>query len=131
MKTRVFKKVLSVICVLAMLMSVCVVSLVGTSSAAETYSLNVNGKVTPQSFNEGDSLPIPSVTGVSFEGWYDSTFTTKYTTAGAEKTLYAKFASTIIDFEIGADALYNPNNNFASSGYEIVEDPTDSSNKCL
>ena len=131
MKTRVFKKVLSVICVLAMLMSVCVVSLVGTSSAAETYSLNVNGKVTTQPFNEGDSLPIPSVTGVSFEGWYDSTFTTKYTTAGAEKTLYAKFASTIIDFEIGADALYNPNNNFASSGYQIVTDPTDSSNKCL
>ena len=46
MKTRTFKKVLSVICVLAMLMSVCVVALVGTTSAAENvYSLNVNGVV--------------------------------------------------------------------------------------
>ena len=43
MKIHAMKKVLSLVFVIAILMSVCSVALVGTTSAAETYTLNVNG----------------------------------------------------------------------------------------
>ena len=132
MKTRAFKKVLSVICVLAMLMSVCVVSLVGTTSAAtDTYALNINGVVSNQTLEVGAAIPDADagVPGVVFEGWYDSIdFTKKVDKAGAEKTLYAKFSSTVINFDGAEPGLFNPNNNIMMP---VTTDPTNSANKAI
>ncbi len=138
MKTRAFKKVLSVVCVIALLMSVCIVGLVGTTSAAEkTYTFNVNGAKTQQSLAEGATLPTPDI-GLTFLGWYDKTFTTKYTTAGAETELCAKFGATVYDFENGtdeADYIFNPNNKTLNSDYSGFDfgdvDPTDATNQVL
>ena len=112
MKTRAFKKVLSVICVVAMLMSVCVVGLVGTSSAADkTYTFYVNGvKYKETTLANGAALPDPGIyKGAAFEGWYDNTFTKKQTSAGEVTTLYAKYSSTFLSFETN-DFYFNPNN---------------------
>ena len=132
MKTRAFKKVLSVICVLAMLMSVCVVSLVGTTSAAtDTYALNINGVVSNKTLEVGAAIPDADagVPGVVFEGWYDSIdFTKKVDKAGAEKTLYAKFSSTVINFDGAEPGLFNPNNNIMMP---VTTDPTNSANKAI
>lgn len=132
MKTRAFKKVLSVICVLAMLMSVCVVSLVGTTSAAtDTYALHINGVVSNQTLEVGAAIPAADsgAPGVVFEGWYDSTdFTKKVDKAGAEKTLYAKFSSTVINFDGAEPGLFDPNNNIQMP---VTADPTNSANKAI
>ena len=101
MKTRAFKKVLSVICVIALLMSVCVVFLFCTSSAAShTYTFYVNGvKYAETTLAEGAALPNPGTyKGAAFEGWYDETYTNKQDTAGAATTLYAKYSSNIYGF---------------------------------
>lgn len=136
MKSRAFKKVLSVICVLSMLLSVCTVSLVSISSAAEAeYTLNANGNVQVTKFNEGAALPSYSsgISGVEFLGWYDKTFKTKYTTAGAEKNLYAKFTSNVYSFDYGNE-VWDPNadtkNTVFEQHYKLVNDPKNPSNKC-
>lgn len=112
MKTRAFKKVLSVICVVAMLMSVCVVGLVGTTSAADkTYTFYINGvKYKETTLADGAALPNPGMyKGAAFEGWYDNTFTKKQTSAGEVTTLYAKYSSTFLSFETN-DFYFDPNN---------------------
>ena len=61
MKMHTLKKVLSVICVLAVMLSVCVVSFAGGSSAAgggTEYTLNNAGKVSKVQLNAGDALPM-------------------------------------------------------------------------
>ena len=111
MKTRAFKKVLSVICVVAMLMSVCVVGLVSTSSAADkTYTFYVNGvKYKETTLANGAALPNPGLyKGAAFEGWYDNTFTKKQTSAGEVTTLYAKYSSLFLSFETN-DFYFDPN----------------------
>ena len=128
MKTRAMKKVLSVVCVLALLMSVCVVGLVGNTSAAATYTLNINGVNQTINLETGAAIPDPT-TPYEFLGWYDSLkFDTKVETAGDAKTLYAKFSSTVLNFD-GADCFYSPNG--VQSGFTVVTDPTNSSNKVL
>ena len=128
MKTRAMKKVLSVVCVLALLMSVCVVGLVGTTSAAETYTLNVNGVTQTVDLEAGAAIPAPTIP-YEFLGWYDSLeFDNKVETAGSAKTLYAKFKSVVLNFD-GADCFFTPNNKQGS--FTVVTDPTDSSNKVL
>ncbi len=117
MKTRAFKKVLSVICVVAMLMSVCVVGLVSTTSAADkTYTFYVNGvKYKETTLADGAALPNPGLyKGAAFEGWYDNTFTKKQTSAGEVTTLYAKYSSTFLSFET-TDFYYDPNKKISSS----------------
>lgn len=128
MKTRAMKKVLSVVCVLALLMSVCVVGLVGTTSAAETYTLNINGVNQTVDLEPGATIPVPNVP-YEFMGWYDSLkFDNKVETAGEAKTLYAKFNSTVLNFD-GADCFYTPNG--VQGNFTVVTDPTNSSNKVL
>lgn len=128
MKTRAMKKVLSVVCVLALLMSVCVVGLVGTTSAAETYTLNINGVNQTINLEAGAAIPAPTAP-YEFLGWYDSLdFDTKVETAGEAKTLYAKFSSLVLNFD-GADCFYTPNG--VQGGFTVVNDPTDSSNKVV
>ncbi len=129
MKTRALKKVLSVICVIAMLMSLCVVGLVGVSSAAENeYTLYHNGTVTQVTLAEGADLPNPGpYKGARFLGWYDETFTNEYKTVGAKTTLYAKYSAAIFDFEL--DASHYAHANTAVNYTYGVTDPTDASNK--
>lgn len=127
MKTRAFKKVLSVICVVAMLMSVCVVGLVSTTSAADkTYTFYVNGvKYKETTLADGAALPNPGMyKGAVFEGWYDDTFTKKQTSAGDVTTLYAKYSSLILSFE-NENFYFNPNNKTipANSYYSGIIDP--------
>lgn len=132
MKTRAFKKVLSVICVIALLMSICVVGLIGTSSAAShTYTFYVNGvKYAETTLAEGAALPNPGTyKGAAFEGWYDETYTNKQDTAGAATTLYAKYSSNIYGFEF-QKPYYDPNNKTANATFDFnITDPTDAGNK--
>lgn len=141
MKTHAFKKAISVVCVLAMLMSLCVVSFVGTANAAETYTLYENGVERTVQLNSGDALPSSAdlSDGIKFVGWYNDDYSQSYTTAGAEKTLYAKYTSTFLDFENGKQ-YFHPHegeagyHNFGAAGlygFTITEDPTNSSNKVL
>ena len=73
MKTRAFKKALSILCVLSMLLSVCVVCFAGTASAATTYTFNNSGKVYTADLESGAALEAPEapVDHVEFLGWYD------------------------------------------------------------
>lgn len=129
MKTRAMKKVLSVVCVLALLMSVCVVALVGTTSAAETYTLNVNGNTETIDLEAGAAIPAPEAP-YEFLGWYDSLkFDTKVEVAGEAKTLYAKFNSVVLDFENDGWA-FKPNGGQAGN-YQVVTDPTNANNKAI
>lgn len=128
MKTRAMKKVLSIVCVLALLMSVCVVALVGTTSAAETYTLNINGNVETVELEPGAALPNPD-TSYEFLGWYDSLkFDKKVEVAGEKTTLYAKFNSVVLDFENDGWS-YKPNGNYSS--YTVVADPVKANNKVV
>ena len=93
MKTRVFKKTISILCILSLLMSVCVVSLTGTASAASReFTFNNAGKVFKEDLELGDPLPTPeaAVAGAEFLGWYDSKFETKFETAVKTLSLYVK-----------------------------------------
>ena len=127
MKTRAMKKVLSVICVLALLMSVCVVALV--ASAAETYTLNINGHTETVDLEAGAAIPAPEAP-YEFLGWYDSLkFDNKVEVAGEAKTLYAKFNSVVIDFENDGWA-FKPNSNQVGN-YQVVTDPTNANNKAI
>ncbi len=114
MKTRAMKKVLSFICVLALLMSVCVVAFVGTTSAAETYTLNINGVTETVELEAGANIPEPDAP-YEFLGWYDSLkFDNEVKTAGEAKTLYAKFSSMVLNFDGETVGLYDPNGHFGN-----------------
>lgn len=140
MKTRVFKKAISVICILSLLMSVCVVSLTGSASAAsKSFTFNNAGKVYTQTLNEGDALPSPTaaVSGTTFLGWYDAKFETKYETAGSETNLYAKYSQYVYTFDDGK-GIYDPNGKFGNPdttalgyGLSFAADPDDASNKYI
>ena len=138
MKTRVFKKTISILCVLSLIMSVCVVSLSGTASAvSRKFTFNNAGKIFTEDLEIGDPLPTPeaAVAGAEFLGWYDSKFETKFETAGKTLNLYAKYAQHLYTFD-DDKGYYDPNGKFGksgslSSGYSIAADPTDSTNKVL
>lgn len=128
MKTRAFKKALSVLCVISMLLSVCAVCFAGTASAATTYTFNNSGKVYTADLESGAALEAPEapVDHVEFLGWYDKTFTTKYTTAGSETELYAKYDANVYTFDDGK-GYYDPNGVWdthkTNSDFRVVDDP--------
>lgn len=135
MKMHTLKKVLSVICVLAVMLSVCVVSFAGGSSAAgggTEYTLNNAGKVSKVQLNAGDALPIPeaAVNKAEFLGWVGADRTTVQTVAGADTTLYAKYAEAVYTFDDSTDTnkngIYDPNNKWNKgymNSFSFVEDP--------
>ena len=128
MKTRAFKKALSVLCVLSMLLSLCVVCFAGTASAATTYTFNNSGKITTANLESGAALSAPeaAVDCATFLGWYDKTFTTKYDKAGSETELYAKYDANVYTFDDGK-GYYDPNGKWgthnSNSDFRIVDDP--------
>ncbi len=128
MKTRAFRKAISVICVLAMLLSLCVTSLVGTASAAEKeYTLNNNGVVTTGNLAEPGSA-LPTVAASNFLGWYDKTLTTKYDVYPENATeLFAKYDGVTADIDSG---VFAPNT-AKDQALTIVDDPDNASNKVL
>lgn len=135
MKMHTLKKVLSVICVLAVMLSVCVVSFAGGSSAAgggTEYTLNNAGKVSKVQLNAGDALPIPeaAVNKAEFLGWVGADRTTIQTVAGADTTLYAKYAEAVYTFNDSTDTnkngIYDPNNKWNKgymNSFSFVNDP--------
>ncbi len=135
MKMHTLKKVLSVICVLAVMLSVCVVSFVGGSSAAGSaieYTLNNAGKVSKVQLNAGDALPTPeaAVSKAEFLGWVGADGTTIQTVAGADTNLTAKYADDVYTFDNATDAnklgIYDPNNRWNKgymAAYSFVDDP--------
>ncbi len=141
MKTRAFKKAISVVCVLSMLLSLCVVSFVGTASAAGTdYTLNNNGVVYTLNLAKGAAIPAPTVPteGVTFLGWYDDiNFTNKVTVAGNDTTLFAKYDGIVATFDYtdaNTNGIYDPNGKFGNNqfgAFQIVADPHDANNKVL
>ena len=104
-----------------------------------------NGKIEYTELAVGNTLPTPNaiydeVTNAtySFDGWYDKTLTTKYTTVteGVDE-YYAKYNSlTEISFEFAG--LYDPNNRYSNrlasnnifNWYREL-DPTGANNICL
>ncbi len=142
MKTRAFKKAISVVCVLSMLLSLCVVSFVGTASAAGTdYTLYNNGVEYTINLAKGATIPAPEVPaeGVLFLGWYDDiNFTNEVKVAGDDTTLYAKYDGVSATFDYTDPNLlgvYNPNGTFgvekSLGAFQIVEDPFNPNNKVL
>lgn len=106
-------------------------------------AMHVNGVIQHESFAVGDPLPVLSSmryddldTDITFLGWYDNTYTTKYTVATKGVTeYYAKFSTTIFTFTSGG--MYDPNgryNNPVNNGiaaWKYATDPTDSTNGCI
>ncbi len=140
MKTRAFKKAISVVCVLSMLLSLCVVSFVGTASADEStgvvdtlnsgtpqdYTLYNNGASEVKNAVSGDALP--AIADSNFLGWYDTSLTTKYTTYPADvTTLVAKYDGTVADIDSGSFVPNTGNDSLLS----IVDDPDKAGNKVL
>lgn len=138
MKTHVFKKTISILCILSLLMSVCVISLTGTASAASReFTFNNAGKVFTEDLEIGDTLPTPeaAIAGAEFLGWYDSKFETKFEKADKTLNLYAKYSQHLFTFDDGK-GYFNPNNNFGVSGtlgggFSIADDSSTSGNKVL
>lgn len=133
MKNRALKKALSIVCVLAMLMSLCVVSFAGNVSGAtgETYTFHVNGVTSTKVLEAGADLGLPEVVSnqANFLGWYDKTLQTKYTTADAACTdLYAKYDGVVLTFE--DKGYYDPNGTIGTLGSTaaVVTDPLDANN---
>ena len=95
-------------------------------TSAEGVKL-VNGGVTEvANLSVGDALPVLnavnddiSTKAFAFEGWYDSTLTTKYTTVDANvDTYYAKYESySVLSFELGG--IYDPNKKYSATSYGI------------
>lgn len=127
MKTRAFRKAISVICVLSMLLSLCVTSLVGTASAAEKeYTLNDKGVVTTDNAEPGSALP--TVAASNFLGWYDKTLTTKYDVYPESVTeLFAKYDGVTADIDSG---IFTPNT-ASDCALSVVDDPDKAGNKVL
>ncbi len=142
MKIRAFKKAISVVCVLSMLLSLCVVSFIGTASAAGIdYTLNNNGVEYTLNLAKGATIPAPTapVDGVVFLGWYDDiNFTNEVKVAGDDTTLFAKYEGVAATFDYTNSAVlgvYNPNETFgvekSLGAFQIVDDPKNPNNKVL
>ena len=136
MKNRAFKKTLSIICVLAMLMSLCVVSFASIVSGAtgETYTFHVNGVTYTKVLEAGADLGLPegAANQANFLGWYDKTLATSYTTANAACTdLFAKYDGVVLNFE--DKGYYDPNNTINTVGTtaSVVTDPLDADNTVI
>ncbi len=136
MKNRALKKALSIVCVLALLMSLCVVSFAGNVSGAtgETYTFHINGVTTTKVLEAGADLglPEPVANQANFLGWYDKTLETKYTTADAACTdLYAKYDGVVLTFE--DKGYYDPNGTIGTLGTTaaVVTDPLDANNTVI
>lgn len=127
MKTRVFKRALSVLCVVSLLLSVCVVGFTGIASAAtRTYSFSNAGQNYTADYEEGAELaaPISPNTAVGFLGWYDAEGN-KHTTAGVETSLYARYNGAVQSFDDGK-GYFDPNGKFgnkAEGNMTMVDDP--------
>ncbi len=97
-------------------------------------TMNNNGQVnTYEMMSDSDLNPLGAVylddfNSYEFDGWYDSTFTTKYTTVPSDDiTLYAKYDGyTAYSFDQGG--YYDPNNMQLISA---VEDPFGGEGKVL
>ena len=97
-------------------------------------TLNNNGQVNTYEMVSGSQLnPLPDFKADSlnihtFDGWYDSTFTTKYTTVpNTDITLYAKYDGyTMYNFDRGG--YYDPNNKRLITA---VDDPFGGEGKVL
>ena len=131
MRKTAFNRILSLICTLALLLSMCPLSVLASAETVNTYTLNVNGVNETIELELGSPIPDPNVP-YEFLGWYDSLeFDNKVETAGDAKTLYAKFSSVVLNFDEAANGgVYDPNNKF-TNWWSIVDDPTDVDNKAL
>ena len=81
----------------------------------------------------GAELEAPiTYNGAEFLGWYNDTLTVPYSTVPTRAiTLYAKYDSTIINFENGG--YFDPNGGFGKghSPYTVTTDPTKVSNRVI
>ncbi len=111
-----------------------------------TVKLINGGIVENTDLSVGDTLPVledydetvnGDVYSFAFDGWYDETLTTKYTTVvDGVDVYYAKYDSmTSLSFEIGG--LYDPNNRYQNQSGSIIPawyravDPTGADNICI
>lgn len=108
----------------------------------KTVTLNVNGKIMNYKGVNGSSLPVQddfydetNDSIVPFIGWYDSTFTTKYTTVSPDvDEYYAKFDhATVYTFE--SKTYYDPNSKYTGTApstglnvWRFAADPLDENN---
>ncbi len=100
----------------------------------DNINYNNNGVITHYDNSYvGAELDVPvEYAGATFEGWYNETLTVPYSTVPGRKImLYARYDSTIINFENGG--YFNPNNNFGTgiSPYALTADPTNSNNTVI
>lgn len=112
MKSCALRKAVSIACVLALLLSVCVVSFAGAAGAVVGVKLNNCGTVTNENLSVGDAIPDPTspISGAEFLGWYNKALTTRYTNVTTGVTEYfAKYASTIFTFNEGVASAFDPN----------------------
>lgn len=105
--------------------------------------LHVNGMTQHEGFAVGDPLPVLNSkrydvidADITFLGWYDSTYTTKYTVATKNVTdYYAKFSTTA--FELSYGGMYDPQGRYNKPGnngiaaWKYATDPTDLTNRCV
>ena len=112
-------------------------------TADNSVKLNVFGEVESTDLKVGDTLPIldeiyddTSERGFSFDGWYDNTLTTKYTTVvDGVDTYYAKYTNySAYSFE--TDGIFDPNGRYSATTISNASwwrelDPTGADNVCL
>ncbi len=118
--------------------------IVDTTKVEDSDIKLVNGGiVTKPSLKVGDPLPV--LDGIkddltnstfAFDGWYDETLTTKYTTVSSTvKTYYARYKDyTAYSFNLGG--MYDPNNRYSATSSGIAAwyrapDPTGADNICM
>lgn len=107
---------------------------VGVKTYVNDVNYNNNGIITHYDGSYiGAELETPiNYGGAEFIGWYNETLTVPYSTVPQrEATLYAKYDSTIINFENGG--YFDPNGNFGTglSSYTVTADPTKASNHVI
>ena len=81
----------------------------------------------------GDELLSPTnYYGATFKGWYNETLTVPYSSIPQNNiTLYAKYDSSIINFEAGSPFDPNHKQGAGISPYSLAQDPTNSNNTVL
>ncbi len=131
-----FKRILSIMLSVALLLTVCVVAPLTAFAAIVSVTTNNCGTVSVVEATVGEELERPQgIEGLNFIGWYsDTACTTEFGTVQADetRTAYAKYDATLITFEQNtdyvADVNYRDGKTVSTSTSGVVVDPTDSDN---
>lgn len=118
------KKIISIICIIAIIFTVCTVSV---SAETVAVTMNNNGVIETRNLIPGEAMPNPGANelGEDFYGWYTDcqNWAGKVETVPeTATTVYARYPSVIIDFNIIKSSAYTSEVTASNSAYLTLSD---------